>query len=82
MPHVGVYLGGIDVHVVHAHVVEDDIYRVHPRYRRQYGKVGFPWRRAGGVDSRSHVTPFSAEAPTETMFAPILRTSRITALPA
>ena len=38
MPHVGVYLGGIDVHVVHAHVVEDDIYRVHPRYRRQYGK--------------------------------------------
>ena len=40
------------------------------------GKVLFTWRRAGGVDSRSHVTPCSAKAFTETMFAPIMRTSR------
>ena len=38
MPHVGVYHGAIDVYCVQAHVVEDDIYHVHPRYRRLYGK--------------------------------------------
>ena len=39
------------------------------------GKTCLPLRRAGGVDIKSHSTPFSFKAPTENMFAPRSRTS-------
>ena len=76
MPHVGVYLGRW-ISTVSRLTSSTMTFTTYIRgIAVDMRKALFPWRRAGGVDSRQHFTPFSAKAPTERMFAPTMRTSR------